>query len=69
MSLNARTLVYGMLIPGALGLSAMAAIVLPGGDNLTMTRLLTGCAAMFLVQVAGGYVGGRLAGRLEAWRY
>jgi hypothetical protein len=53
-----------MVIPGILGLASMAAIVLPGdGDDLTYVQLLSGCAAMIAVCVAGGYVGGRVAGR------
>lgn len=59
-----RIWLYGMVIPGVLGLVAMAAIVLPGdGDNLTYTRLLTGCAALIATCTAGGYVGGRMATR------
>jgi hypothetical protein len=59
-----RIRLYGMVIPGILGLASMAAIVLPGdGDDLTYVRLLSGCAAMIAVCVAGGYVGGRVAGR------
>lgn len=59
-----RIWLYGMVLPGMLGLAAMAAIVLPGdGDDLTYPRLLFGCAAMIAVCVAGGYVGGRAAGR------
>lgn len=59
-----RVLLYGMLIPGVLGIATLAAVVLPGdGDDLTLTRLLLGCAAMIAVQVSGGFIGGRIAGR------
>ncbi|WP_406418473.1 hypothetical protein [Streptomyces sp. NBC_01614] len=59
-----RVWLYGMVIPGALGLAVMAAIVLPGdGSDLTYTRLLTGCGALIAVCIAGGFVGGRIAGR------
>jgi hypothetical protein len=59
-----RIWLYGMAIPGILGLAVMAAIVLPGdGGDLTLTRLLIGCGAMIAVQVCGGYVGGRTAVR------
>jgi hypothetical protein len=38
----------------------MAAIVIPrGGHELTWPRLLSGCAALVVVQVGGGYIGGR----------
>lgn len=59
-----RVWLYAMLLPGLLGIAALAAIVLPGdGDDLTLTRLLTGCGVMIAVQVIGGYVGGRAAVR------
>jgi hypothetical protein len=58
-----RAWFYVMVIPGVLGLAAMAAIVLPYGDDLSLARLLVGCAAMIVVQVAGGFVGGRVTGR------
>lgn len=59
-----RVFLYGMVIPGMLGLAMLALVVLPGdGDDLTLTRLLAGCAAMIAVQVAGGFIGGRVAGR------
>lgn len=59
-----RVWLYGMVIPGALGLAVMAAIVLPGdGSDLTYTRLLAGCGALIAVCIAGGFVGGRIAGR------
>ena len=58
-----RVWVYGMAIPGILGLAAMAAIVLPDGGNLGWARLLSGCGALIGVCIAGGFVGGRLAGR------
>lgn len=62
-----RLAIYGMLIPGIIGIAAMAAIVLPrGGHELTLPRLLAGCAALLVVQVAGGYIGGRLYGRRHA---
>ncbi|MFW3477361.1 hypothetical protein [Streptomyces microflavus] len=36
-------------VPCALGLGAMAAIVLPGsGDHLSLTRLLVGCSMLIL---------------------
>ncbi|MEU4967763.1 hypothetical protein [Streptomyces smyrnaeus] len=59
-----RLWLYGMVIPGVLGLVAMAAIVLPGdGGDLTYTRLLTGGGALIATCVLGGYVGGRVAWR------
>lgn len=62
-----RIAVYGMLIPGLIGLTAMAAIVLPGGGNdLSLTRLLCGGAVMTAIQIIGGYTGGRIAGRHHA---
>lgn len=67
MTLAARTFIYGMIIPGILALGAMAAIVLPG-DNLSMTRLLTGCGAMLVVQITGSLVGGYIAGRQHGRR-
>lgn len=60
----ARVVVYGMVIPSVLGLVAMAAIVIPrGGHELSWPRLLAGCAALVVIQVVGGYVGGRAATR------
>lgn len=59
-----RIWLYTMLLPGLLGIAALAAIVLPGpGSDLTLTRLLTGCAAMIAIQAGGGYLGGRAATR------
>ncbi|WP_406730875.1 hypothetical protein [Streptomyces sp. NBC_01794] len=59
-----RVWLYGMVIPGLLGLAALAAIVLPGdGDDLTYTRLLIGCGSMIAVCIGGGFLGGRAAGR------
>jgi len=66
MSLNTRIFIYGMLIPGILALSSLAAVVLPGGDDLSLTRLLLGCGAMLAIQVTGGFAGGWLAGRQHA---
>lgn len=64
-----RHLLYTMILPGLLGLSAMACIVLPfarGGHELTWTRLLTGLAVLGIVQIGGGYVAGRAIGRRNA---
>lgn len=62
-----RLMLTGMLIPGILGLAAMAAIVIPrGGHELTWPRLLTGCAALVTIQIIGGYVTGRLYARKHA---
>lgn len=59
-----RAWLYGTVIPGALGLAAMAAVVLPGdGTDLTYTRLFAGCGALIAVCIVGGFVGGRIAGR------
>lgn len=59
-----RRVRFGMLVPGIIGLAAMAAIVLPrGGHELTWPRLLAGCATLITVQLAGGIIGGRLAVR------
>ncbi|MFC9497661.1 hypothetical protein [Streptomyces sp. NPDC056982] len=56
-----RLTVYMMVIPLILGISAMAAIVLPrGGHELTWPRLLTGLATLAVVQLGGGYIAGRL---------
>lgn len=62
MTLYARTFVYGMVIPGILGLGVLAAVVIPGAD-LSLPRLLLGCAGMIVVQIVGGFLGGRAAGR------
>lgn len=61
MSSEARLFVYGMVIPGAIGLAVFAAFVLPG--ELTWMRLIIGGLVMVAVQATGGYVGGRLAVR------
>lgn len=58
-----RLWLYAMVVPGVLGLAAMAAIVLPHGNDLTLTRLLAGCSAMITVQVVGGAVGGWLSAK------
>lgn len=62
--MSIRLIVTGMLIPGILGIAAMAAIVIPrGGHDLTWPRLLAGCTALVVVQVAGAYIAGRAFGR------
>jgi hypothetical protein len=59
-----RLWLYATITPGLLGLTALAAIVLPGnGDDLTLTRVLIGCGAMIAVQFVGGYLGARTARR------
>jgi hypothetical protein len=59
-----RLIVTGMLIPGVLGIGAMAAIVIPrGGDELSWPRLLAGLGALMIVQIGGGYLAGRLSVR------
>jgi hypothetical protein len=59
-----RTIVTALVIPGILGLAAMAAIVLPrGGHELTWPRLLSGCAAMVVIQFLGGLIAGRRQAR------
>jgi hypothetical protein len=63
-----KLIVFGMLIPGVLGLAAMAAIVVPGGDELTWPRLAAGCAALVATQIIGGYLGGRVSARCTAGR-
>lgn len=64
--MSIRLIVTGMLIPGVLGIGAMAAIVIPrGGHELTWPRLLTGLATMVVVQVVGGYIAGRLSVRSQ----
>lgn len=65
--MSVRLIVTGMVIPGVLGIGAMAAIVIPRGEHeLSWPRLLSGLAAMLVVQVVGGYVAGRLSVRAEA---
>lgn len=57
---------YTMILPGLLGLGAMACIVLPfarGGHELTWPRLLAGCAALGIIQIVGGYIAGSVIGR------
>lgn len=64
-----RHLLYTMLLPGLLGIGAMACIVLPfarGGHELTWPRLLAGLAVLGVVQIGGGYVAGRAIGRRYA---
>ncbi|MGW3954019.1 hypothetical protein ACWEKM_24565 [Streptomyces sp. NPDC004752] len=62
--MSPRAGVYGMLIPTIIGASTLAAIVLPRGSNeLTWPRFITGCASFVTIQLIGGYIGGRLAGR------
>lgn len=64
-----KHLLYTMILPGLLGLGAMACIVLPfarGGHELTYPRLFAGLAAMALVQIGGGYIAGRAIGRRNA---
>jgi hypothetical protein len=54
-----KRLLYTMLLPGLLGLSAMACIVLPfarGGHELAWPRLLAGLAVLGIVQIGGGYI-------------
>ncbi|GAA3155490.1 hypothetical protein ACFQ0X_44125 [Streptomyces rectiviolaceus] len=64
MSFTARLFLYGMAIPGFVGLAAMAGVVLPGdGDDLSLPRLLAGGFTMMAIQIGGGFVGGRIAGR------
>ncbi|UJV42064.1 hypothetical protein [Streptomyces sp. AMCC400023] len=61
-----RIWLYGMVIPGALGIAALAAVVeTVDGEDLTLTRLLAGCGAMIAVQIIGGFVGGRAAARRQ----
>ena len=64
-----KRLLYTMILPGLLGLGAMACIVLPfarGGHELTWPRLLTGLAVLGIVQVGGGYIAGRVIDRRSA---
>lgn len=64
--MTARIWLYAMLIPGALGIATLAAIVLPGdGDDLSLTRLLVGAGAMILVQCGGAFIGGKAAVRRQ----
>lgn len=64
-----QLIVTGMLIPGVLGISALAAIVIPrGGHELTWPRLLSGLAAMLVVQIGGSYTAGRLSLRSQPLR-
>jgi hypothetical protein len=54
-----KHLLYTMVLPGLLGLGAMAFIVLPfarDGHELTWPRLLAGRAAMGIIQIGGGYI-------------
>ena len=52
------------VIPCALGLAAMAAIVLPGsGDDLGMARLLLGCSMLIVFPAASAWVSLRQAKR------
>lgn len=53
---------YTTALPALLGLAVMAAVVLPG-DDLTLTRLLSGFGAMIAVQVVTAHLGGRVAAR------
>ncbi|MFD9443433.1 hypothetical protein [Streptomyces sp. NPDC060001] len=64
-----KQLLYTMVLPGLLGISAMACIVLPfarGGHELTWPRLLTGLSALAIIQIGGGYIAGRAIGRRNA---
>jgi len=64
-----KHLLYTMILPGLLGIGAMACIVLPfarDGHELTWPRLLAGCAAMAIIQIGGGYIAGRAIGRRNA---
>lgn len=60
--MNSKHLLYTMILPGLLGIGAMACIVLPfarGGHELTWPRLLTGLATLGIIQIGGGYIAGR----------
>lgn len=64
-----KHLLYTMLLPGLLGIGALASIVLPfarGGHELTWPRLLAGCCAMLVTQIGGGYIAGCAIGRENA---
>lgn len=51
-----RNFLWGVVIPCALGIGVMAAIVLPGsGEELSMARLLTGCSAMILIPAVAAF--------------
>lgn len=52
----------GVVAPCALGVAAMAAIVLPGsGEDLGMTRLLVGCSMLIIVPAGASWVSLRRA--------
>jgi hypothetical protein len=48
-----RLFVTMLVIPTVLALGAMAAIVIPSGDELSWPRFIAGCAAFVVVQVGG----------------
>ncbi|WP_330335736.1 hypothetical protein OHS33_39520 (plasmid) [Streptomyces sp. NBC_00536] len=61
--MNMRFLLWVVLLPGLIGIAAMAAVLLPGANDLSLPRVLAGGAAMMAVQVAGGWIGGYQLGR------
>ncbi|MEU6965119.1 hypothetical protein [Streptomyces chrestomyceticus] len=61
--MSARVLLLAVLPAGLLGIAAAAAVWLPGGGDLSWTRLLLGCALWLVVQVGGSAVLGYLVGR------
>ncbi|MFE9003059.1 hypothetical protein ACFYOY_13100 [Streptomyces sp. NPDC007875] len=64
-----KHLLYTMILPGLLGVGALASIVLPfarDGHELTFPRLLAGCAAMLVIQIGGGFIAGYSIGRRNA---
>ncbi|MEW2266880.1 hypothetical protein [Streptomyces sp. NPDC047868] len=64
-----KQLLYTMVLPGLLGISAMACIVLPfarAGHELTYPRLFAGLAVLGIIQIGGGYIAGRAIGRRMA---
>lgn len=68
--MDARFVLYGMLIPGLAGIAAMAAVLLPGGArDLTVPRLLAGGGAYLLAQLAVSWIVGYLYGRSTGRTY
>lgn len=61
--MSLRLILCVVLPAGLLGIAARAAVWVPGGDDLSWTRLLVGGATLLVVQALGSVVIGYILGR------
>jgi hypothetical protein len=64
-----RFIFYSTILPGILGLSVCAAIIIPdGSEEVTPIRLFTGTGSMVAIQFLGAWVAAMIkAKRWEKW--